>query len=60
MYINKVGLPVFETNSSDLLSIVLRSLLNQTISISIFFLIWVIRISTSGGNRTHTPDGTGF
>ena len=26
MYINKVGLPVFETNSSDLLSIVLRSL----------------------------------
>ena len=60
MYINNVGLADFEANSSDLLSIVRRSLLNQTISSSIFFLLWGIITSTSGGNRTHTPDGTGF
>ena len=60
MYINNVGLADFEANSSDLLSIVRRSLLNQTISSSIFFLLWGIIFSTSGGNRTHTPRGTGF
>ena len=39
MYINNVGLADFEANSSDLLSIVRRSLLNQTISSSIFFIV---------------------
>ena len=60
MYTNNVGLPDFETNSRDLLSNVLRSLLNQTISSSVFFLLRGIINSTSGGNRTHTPEGTGF
>ena len=60
MYTNNVWLPDFDTNSRDLLSKVLRSFLNQTISRSVCFLLRGIINSTSGGNRTHTPEGTGF
>ena len=60
IYINNVGLPEFDANSSDLLSSVLRSFLNQTISILVSLFFKGIINSTSGGNRTHTPRGTGF